>query len=427
MKPTSTVRAAERVILMGLSPRPLQPGEDPLEELAALTEAAGGIPVGSCVQRAEAPHPRTYLGTGKVQELGEQARKLRANLLVADDDLTPAQVRSIEEATRVRTIDRSELILAIFAQRARSREARDQVELAQLEYLMPRLKGMWTHLERVQGGIGMRGPGEKQIEIDRRLLDRKVQALRERARQIQDRRDREVASRGREFSVALVGYTNVGKSSLMNRLTGAGVVANDRLFETLSTRTSRLGLPHGGSVVVSDTVGFIRKLPHHLVASFRATLAEAQAADLLLHVVDASTPDPEGQMAASEEVLRSLGYDPARTFVVANKIDRAPPGAVGSLSGQGRVVVAVSARTGEGMADLVAKIEEAVEKRRRTLTLVCGVGEGALLAALRRRGRILSEILKDEGRYQVRARIAPEDWFGIRSLARDTIRVRWKD
>lgn len=421
------MRAAERVILMGLSPRPLHPDEEPLEELAALTEAAGGVPVGVCVQRAEAPHPRTYLGTGKVQELGEQARRQRANLLVADDDLTPAQVRSIEEATRVRTIDRSELILAIFAQRARSREARDQVELAQLEYLMPRLKGMWTHLERVQGGIGMRGPGEKQIEIDRRLLDRKVQALRARARQIQDRRDREVASRGREFSVALVGYTNVGKSSLMNRLTGADVVANDRLFETLSTRTSRLPLPHGGSVVVSDTVGFIRKLPHHLVASFRATLAEAQAADLLLHVVDASAPDPEGQMAASEEVLRSLGCDPARTLIVANKTDQAPPGAVGSLSAPGRAVVAVSARTGAGIPDLVARIEEAVEARRRTLTLVCGVGEGALLAALRRRGRVLSETLKDDQRYHVRARVTPEDWFGIRPLARDTIRVRWKD
>lgn len=425
MEPIPTVRAAERVILMGLSRRPLHPDEDVLEELAALTEAAGGIPVGSCIQRADAPHPRTYLGTGKIAELGEQAKLLKANLIVADDDLTPAQVRSIEEVTNVRTIDRSEMILAIFAQRARSREAKDQVELAQLEYLMPRLKGMWTHLERVQGGIGMRGPGEKQIEIDRRLLNKKVQLLRERARQIVARRDREVTSRGREFSVAIVGYTNVGKSTLMNHLTRAGVVANDRLFETLSTRTSRLSLPRGGSALVSDTVGFIRKLPHHLVASFRATLAEAQAADLLLHVVDASAPDPDGQLAASQEVLQSLGYDPARVVIVANKIDQAPPEGLAWLSRQARAFVSVSARTGLGIPALVDTIEAAVEERRQTLSLNCSVAEGALLAALRRRGRILSEVLKDGNRYQIKVRLIPDDWFYMRSLARDTIRVRW--
>ncbi len=410
---------------MGLSRRPAHPEEEVLEELAALVEAAGGIPVGRCLQRADAPHPRTYLGTGKVAELGLEARRLKANLIVADDDLTPAQVRSIEEQTRVRTIDRSELILAIFAQRARSREARDQVELAQLEYLMPRLKGMWTHLERVQGGIGMRGPGEKQIEIDRRLLDKKVQLLRARTREILERRDRQVASREREFSVALVGYTNVGKSTLMNRLTGAGVVANDRLFETLSTRTSRLSLPHGGSVLVSDTVGFIRKLPHHLVASFRATLAEAQAADLLLHVVDASGPDPEGQLAASQEVLQSLGYDPSRVVIVANKTDQAPPEGLAWLARQARAFIAVSARTGRGIPELLDVIEAAVEERRKTLSLSCGAAEGALLAALHRRGRILSEVLKEGNRYQIRARLIPDDWFCMRPLARDTIRVRW--
>ncbi len=436
VREATTVRAKERIILIGILRGPAAAGqarevdEESLKELRDLAAAAGGVPVGSCLQRASAPHPQTYLGTGKVKDLADMARRLSADLILADDDLTPAQVRQIEAATNTRTIDRSELILAIFAQRARTREAHDQVELAQLEYLLPRLKGMWTHLEKIKGGIGMRGPGEKQIEIDRRLIDRKIQALRKRTGAIVARRDREVASRAREFSTALVGYTNAGKSTLMNRLTGAGVVANDRLFETLATRTCRLALPHGGTVLVSDTIGFIRKLPHHLISSFRATLSEAQSADLLLHVIDASalSPQPAEQLAASEEVLQSLGRAPSHTIIVANKMDKGiADGSLAWLERRARAVVPVSALTGDGVPELFAEIEKAVEERRRTLHLTCWAGDGALLSALRQRGRILSQHLRGGTRYHIKARLAPDDWFCIRPLGRDTIRARWKE
>lgn len=415
--------------MVGLSRgRATADAEDPLEELALLARAAGGRPVAACIQRAPAPHPQTYVGAGKLQEVARLARAHGADLVLADDDLTPSQVRHIEQATGVRTIDRSELILAIFAQRARTREARDQVELAQLEYLLPRLRGMWTHLEKIRGGIGMRGPGEKQIEMDRRLIDRRIEALRARTREILARRDRQIESRGGLFTVALVGYTNAGKSTLMNRLTGAAVSANDRLFETLATRTSRLRLPHGGEALVSDTVGFIRKLPHHLVASFRATLAEAQRADLLLHVVDASALAPLDQIEASERVLDSLGCDRGRVIVVANKIDKPEAaGQVAWLSTGRRRCIAVSAATGAGIPALLAAIEEAAERRRRTLHLTCSPAEGALLAALRRKGRILSEGLDAGARYRVKARLAPSDWLCIRPLGRDKIRARWTD
>ena len=261
----------------------------PLEELEGLAEAAGTRVVGKLTQRREAPDATTYLGKGKVEELAALAHAEMADVIIFDNDLSPGQTRNLEKATGLKVLDRTELILDIFASRAQTHEARLAVELAQLEYPMPRLKRMWTHLSRQgQGGVGLRGPGEKQLEVDRRLAEKRISDLRKQLRAIEHRRQREVAARRTQMTVSLVGYTNAGKSTLLNALTGADVFTKDLLFATLDTRTRRWQLPGWGPVLLSDTVGFIRDLPHHLIASFQATLEEARQANLLLHVADAS-------------------------------------------------------------------------------------------------------------------------------------------
>jgi GTP-binding protein HflX len=297
-------------------------GEDPLEELRGLTTTAGATVAGSLLQKRQRIIPGTYIGKGKVEELKEQVAATEADVVIFDNDLSPAQVRNLEKATGVKVLDRSELILDIFATRARSVEARLQVELAQLEYSLPRLRKMWTHLSRYSGGIGLRGPGETQLEEDRRLVDLRIRDLKQRLQEVQARKEREVRSRFEEHTVSLVGYTNAGKSTLMNALTGAGVLAEDKLFSTLDTRTRQWRLSEWGRVLLSDTVGFIRELPHHLIASFKATLEEARQARLLLHVVDASNPQAEEQIKAVNSVLKELGCADKPMLLVLNKTDR---------------------------------------------------------------------------------------------------------
>ncbi|HID75553.1 MAG TPA: GTPase HflX, partial [Planctomycetaceae bacterium] len=282
--------ASEAAILVGvLLPEKSYNGA-PLEELEGLAGAAGTRVVGHVTQRRQVPDAATYLGRGKVEELKRLAAATRADVIIFDNDLTPAQTRNLEKAIAVKVIDRTELILDIFASRARTHEARLAVELAQLEYSMPRLKRMWTHLSRQRNGVGLRGPGEKQLEVDRRLVERRITDLRSEPEVIHRRKAREVRARRGLMTVCLVGYTNAGKSTLLNAVTGACVHTQDALFATLDTRTRRWQLPGWGPVLLSDTVGFIRDLPHHLIASFKATLEEARQADLLLHVADASNP-----------------------------------------------------------------------------------------------------------------------------------------
>lgn len=314
----------EKAILVSVA-LPNRPwvGSDPLDEIRGLASTAGAVVVGGVTQKRDDIVPGTYIGKGKLGELQNLVEAKNADVVIFDNDLTPGQVRSLEKATGVKVLDRSELILDIFATRARSVEARLQVELAQLEYSLPRLRKMWTHLSRYSGGgIGLRGPGETQLEEDRRLVGARIRDLKERLRLVQARKEREVRSRSEFATVSLVGYTNAGKSTLMNALTGAGVYVEDKLFSTLDTRTRQWRLADWGKVLLSDTVGFIRDLPHHLIASFKATLEEARQARLLLHVVDAGNPHAEEHIQAVKAVLQELGCGDRPTLLVLNKIDR---------------------------------------------------------------------------------------------------------
>ncbi|MGE3182760.1 MAG: GTPase HflX, partial [Phycisphaerae bacterium] len=320
MKTESTKKPNERAILATIIANGQSSYDDPLAELAELALSAGATVVGRVTQKRRTLDPATALGKGKIEEIQMMAEALDADLIIFDFDLSPSQIREVENAVQRRVIDRSELILDIFAARARTHEARLQVELAQLEYTAPRLRGMWTHLERIAGaggatgagavgGIGTRGPGERQIEIDRRLVSQRVSFLKDQIAKIDRRKIRQVKARSEHFNVSMVGYTNAGKSTLLTRLTGAPAASRDRLFETLDTLTRRWDLGGGRHVLLSDTVGFIRDLPPLLVASFRATLEEAIHADLLLHVADASNPAWLEQSEAVETVLEQRGLE----------------------------------------------------------------------------------------------------------------------
>ena len=314
----------DRAILVGTPPR--QAGnpaliEDHLEELARLTDTAGGKVVGCLTQRINKPNPRVYLGEGKVTELKELVFDQEGNLVIFDEELSPAQGKNLEDFLGVRVMDRSELILDIFATRARSSEARMQVELAQLEYLLPRLRRMWIHLSRIRGGIGLRGPGETQLETDRRLIRKRISILRSKLRQVAKAREVQRQQREGSFQAVLVGYTNAGKSSLLGSLSGSDLFIEDRLFATLDSATRTVDLGQGYQALITDTVGFIRKLPHHLVASFHSTLEEAKEANVLLHVIDASREDWEDQYDVVMGVLSELGLAKASKVLVFNKVD----------------------------------------------------------------------------------------------------------
>ncbi len=367
---------------MALPDRPWV-SKDPLDELRGLATTAGALVVGGLTQRREQINPATYIGKGKVTELQEQAQAADADVIIFDNDLAAPQVRNLEKATSLKVLDRSELILDIFATRARSMEARLQVELAQLEYSMPRLKNMWTHLGRIKGGIGLRGPGETQLEEDRRLVTLRIRDLKERLVEVQARKEREVYSRREEHTVSLVGYTNAGKSTLMNALTGAGVLAEDKLFSTLDTRTRQWHLKDWGRVLLSDTVGFIRDLPHHLIASFKATLEEARQARLLLHVVDASNEAAEEQIKAVNAVLKELGCGHKAMMLVLNKVDRlADPSYLHVLMKHHPHSVAISAATGRGLDDLRDAVIEALGADFADAEVVTGAANGRVLSYL---------------------------------------------
>jgi len=391
----------ERAILVGVDLRDAEyNAKESLDELAALAGSAGAIVVDLMIQKRDRLNATYFVGRGKVEELAERVRTRDADVIIFDDDLSPAQLREIEGVCECKVIDRSELILDIFASRARTHEARLQVELAQLEYTAPRLRGMWTHLERIAGagggtgvgtvgGIGTRGPGERQIEIDRRLVDRRVTQLKRQIAQIDRRKVRQVRARHEHFNVSLVGYTNAGKSTLMNTLTGAGVFVADRLFATLDTKTQRWNLGGGACALLSDTVGFVRRLPHHLVASFKATLEETIHADLLLHVVDASSPVASEQHQAVQKVLEELGCARNRTIILLNKIDAVHDEAgLSVLRHQLPEAIPISARSGVGLDRLVEAVRRMVAGDPRQVMLRLPAGDGRAASAVEQQAEV---------------------------------------
>ena len=375
--------------------------DEHLEELARLADTAGAQVVGTLTQQLDRPHPGTYLGSGKVEELKQRIQELGATLVIFDDELTPAQGKNVESVVRTRVMDRAELILDIFATRARSSEARMQVELAQLEYLLPRLTRMWTHLEKMRGGIGMRGPGETQLETDRRLIQHRIRILKERLADVE--RAREVQRQGRHahFRVALVGYTNAGKSSILRHLANDGLVfVEDRLFATLDPLTREVDIGDGYTVLLTDTVGFIRKLPHHLVASFRATLAEAREADLLLHVIDASHPAWEEQRDVVDGVLNDLGLSSRPLTYVMNKMDAVPAEQLSAV--RERVAnlmpnsLFVSAVADGGLDTLTSSLRSSLRSLRPILEVHIPASNGRLIAEVHRDGEVLEQRAEEE-------------------------------
>jgi GTP-binding protein HflX len=375
--------AAEKAILVSVAlPDKPWPSDDPCDEIRGLVEAAGATVVGELTQKRHDIHLATYIGSGKVQELGELVEQAGADVVVFDNDLSPAQARNLEKAVGVKVLDRSELILDIFATRAQTLEARLQVELAQLEYSLPRLKNMWSHLSRQKGGgIGLRGPGETQLESDRRLAGKRIGDLKQRLSDVTARKEREVQSRRDAFTVSLVGYTNAGKSRLMTALTKADVLVKNQLFSTLDTRTRQWPIKDFGKVLLSDTVGFIRDLPHDLVASFKATLAEARHARLLLHVVDASNPQAEMHVAAVNAVLAELGCGDKPTVLVLNKVDKlADRSHLHVLQAHHPKAVAVSGLTGEGLDALTDAVIEALQADFAPAEVVTSAGNGKVIA-----------------------------------------------
>ncbi|MFT4624902.1 MAG: GTP-binding protein HflX [Myxococcota bacterium] len=410
MHDVTAAAAPEKTIIVGLYPTnsAIEP-DRLLDELESLVEAANGTVVERMIQRrghdgGSSANSRpvdgaTHIGRGKVEELAHAVLETCASIVVFDNELSPAQIRELEKRVQCRVIDRSELILDIFATRAKTRESRLQVELAQLAYTAPRLRGMWTHLARQAGGMGTRGPGEKQIELDRRMIQQRLAHMKGELDQILARKERQVAARGdRAWCVGLVGYTNAGKSTLMNTLTGAGTYAADQLFATLDTVSRRWEVQPGVAIPLSDTVGFVRDLPHHLVASFRSTLAEALHADLLLHVIDASHPEAAMQVQAVNDVLAELELTPERVLPVLNKIDAvADPLTLAGLRAAMPNAVCVSAHTGEGLAELA----RAVADRRSTdwveLALCVPHEHSKLTSMVRDRGEVLAEEYQDDG------------------------------
>jgi GTP-binding protein HflX len=409
--------ARERAILFGADlPGQSASYEKPLEELARLADTAGAEVRKGLFQKRERASPATFVGRGFVERLGEVALEERADILIADNDLSPKQAFNIEKLTGRRVVDRSELILDIFTAHARSREAKVAVELAQLEYALPRLKRLWTHLEQQKGGIGLRGPGESQIETDRRLVKKKIQDLRRVLLEIQARKEREVRARQGEFTVSLVGYTNAGKSTLMRALSGERVRVEDRLFSTLDTKTAAVEIARNKRILLSDTVGFIQKIPHHLIASFHATLEEATHADLLLHVVDASHPDPKAQIDAVGAVLAQLGIAGKPTVMVLNKLDALRDRV--DLEYLRRTYpdhVVISAKTGFGIDDLRARIAREMSGRLEEARFRFPVSNGRAIAFIRDRAEILEERFEGEDAVY-RLRMSAKDLGTLRGL-----------
>lgn len=391
----------------------LEPPGEP-SEFELLAETAGVQVLGTLSQRRERIDPAFHIGKGKANELCDLVRQKRIDVVLFNVDLSPGQVRNLERLLETKVLDRTELILDIFATHARSKQAKLQVELAQLEYTLPRLRRMWTHLSRIAGGVGVgqRGPGEKQIEDDRRLARRRFTDLRREIQEIQEGKRREVAHRAQNFTVSLVGYTNAGKSTLMNRLTGTCVVVEDRLFSTLDTKTHTWELRSGQKVLLSDTVGFLRDLPHHLVASFHATLEEVRQADLLLHVMDATRRDLPDQVRAVRTVLRELACEKIPVLDLLNKIDRiGDPLEHRILSREYPGALLVSAQNGAGLEELDGAVDHILAERQVELRLRVPMTDGKQLAFLAEHGRILERQM-DDGMVLVRVKLPP--WHAAR-------------
>ncbi len=382
-------------------------GEESLAELERLADTAGVEVGGKALQAIRRIHPATFIGSGKVDDVRALVQAAACNVAVFDDSLSPAQQRNLESALKVKVIDRSQLILDIFAQRARSLAGKLQVELAQLQYLLPRLPRQWQHLSRLGGGVGTRGPGETQLEVDRRRVRERIAALRRRLQEVSRTRGLHRQSRASVPypTVALVGYTNSGKSTLMNRLTAAGVLVEDKLFATLDPTVRRLTLPSTGAALLIDTVGFINKLPHGFVDAFKSTLEEVRTADLLLHVVDASNPRAAEQSDVVEQVLRELEAGNTPRLTVLNKVDLLLPGHR-PAAGNGMCCV-ISARTGEGIPALLAAIDRALQSGRERLHLRIPTSRGDLVARLHQSGRVLQEEYRD-GHVEVTALVPPK-------------------
>lgn len=388
----------ERVILVGVSVHDGDDAEQSLEELEELVKTAGAVTVGKLIQSREAVHPGTYLGRGKLEELKEQTALLQATGIVCDDELSPAQLRNLEQALEIKIMDRTLVILDIFASRATTREGKIQVELAQLRYRAARLVGMRNSLSRLGGGIGTRGPGEKKLEMDRRLIHKRISVLKAELEDVKRHRElvRKKRERGHIAVAAIVGYTNAGKSTLLNRMTGAGVLAEDKLFATLDPTTRALSLPDGETVLLTDTVGFIRKLPHHLVEAFKSTLEEARYADIILHVVDVSNPAMDIQMETVYETLHSLGVMGKTVITLFNKADRLSELPV-LRDYKADQTLFISAKTGAGLSELSEILTGILRERNMYLERLYPYSEAGKIQLIRKYGQLLTEEYQEEG------------------------------
>ncbi|MCZ7646899.1 MAG: GTPase HflX [Planctomycetota bacterium] len=421
-----SVEREPAILVGGYQHGDLATGEEPLEELERLAETAGARVVGKVVQHLREIHPGTYIGSGKAQEIKDLAASHRAKTILFDHDLTPAQSRNLEKLSGLKVVDRTDLILDIFASRARSRMAKVQVSLALQEYRLPRLKRLWTHLERQTGGIGMRGgPGERQIETDRRKVLKHIGDLKIELEQIRARKERTVQARHRDhFLVCLVGYTNAGKSTLMRALTGEQVYVEDKLFATLDTKTASLALGGGNKVLLSDTVGFIRRLPHKLVASFHATLEEARTADLLLHVVDVSSPGAREQMEAVQTVLKELDSDRKETLLVFNKIDRVAAERefeYRMLSAEYPGAICVSALKAQGLEGLKDEIRRRAREHGVPAVVSVFAGDGKNLAFMAR--HFFEDERRVDGEWIVFRGRAPVHALEVLAGAGETVKI----
>ncbi len=399
----------ERVVLMGVwTEGNSAEAENSLAELAALAETAGSQVLEGLIQRRSRPDASTFVGQGKARELREVVVQTGADTVICDGELSPAQLRNLEQVVKVKVIDRTALILDIFAQHATSREGKAQVELAQLSYLLPRLRGWGESMSRQGGGLGLRGPGETKIETDRRRIRSRVARLRRDIREMAAVRETKRQERRRNAvpSVAIAGYTNAGKSSLLNRLTGAGVLVEDALFATLDPTVRRAETADGRTYTLTDTVGFVRHLPHQLVEAFKSTLEEISGADLILHVVDGAHADPEAQIAAVREVLREIGAGHIPELVVVNKVDAADEVVLGRLRRREHRSVFISARTGEGLAELLTMLETELPRRAVPVTVLLPYHRGDLVSRLHEDAELIAEEHTGEGT-RMTARVAP--------------------
>ena len=419
--PLNEVEAPQERAVLVCAPGPdtgREAAGEHLEELVSLTDTAGAVVAKTVTQQLRAPHPAYYIGTGKVEELRGIVAEVGARLVIFDEEVTPVQGQKLEQALGVRVMDRTELIIDIFALRARSAEAKMQVELAQLQYLMPRLKRMWSHLSRIRGGIGLRGPGETQLETDRRIIRRKISDLQRRLKRVTRQRATQRKGRAGEFRVALLGYTNAGKSSILAGLSDSDLFVEDRLFATLDPATRAVDLGGGFRALITDTVGFIRKLPHDLVASFRSTLEEVNEADLLCHVVDVAHSGWEEQHEVVEDVISELQLNPKRRLVVFNKVDRLTHAEQEALEERAATLldahVFCSTVERDGLQQLRSALRDAVRAQWPTVALAIPASAGGVLAEVYREGEVLKR--SDSGAVvQLTARLPVEVLGRIRS------------